>query len=321
MSGTTDEQEESLRDIVAAHYAELSDDDLSTVETTEEVADGLQGETEGQAEREVTEPEPIDPPTSWSREDKEFFKSLDRRAQEVISRREQERESGIQKKSVEVAQERKRIEQEREQLQGLVKAADAIKQNPTLAVTQILQAYGIDPRQYAQALTQPQQNRQIDPNLLQLQQQVQTLGQYIQQQHTAQLQGAKATAEQTVVGFAQAVGQDGRPLRPYFEDVAEEIEAILPVIKRSKPQANAQEILQEAYDRATWANPSIRNLLTSQAQQNAQVLQDGKQKAERAKLASSSVTGSPGAKASSSEKLPDDLHSTVALLYNRLAAA
>ena len=71
-----------------------------------------QVEEPGAEPTEVTEPEaekpsPIEPPRSWTKEEKEEFKSYPREAQEIISRREQERERSVRRSQNEAAEQEK----------------------------------------------------------------------------------------------------------------------------------------------------------------------------------------------------------------------
>lgn len=58
---------------------------------------------------------PIEPPRSWTKEEKEEFATYPREAQEKIARREQERERSIRQSQNEAAEQRKAIEAERQQ--------------------------------------------------------------------------------------------------------------------------------------------------------------------------------------------------------------
>lgn len=77
------------------------------------VKEQVPGETEGQ-------PEPaqplIEPPRSWTKDEKERFASLPRETQEYVAQREQEREREVRRSQNEVADKTKAIEAERQQL-------------------------------------------------------------------------------------------------------------------------------------------------------------------------------------------------------------
>lgn len=70
-----------------------------------------------------------------------------------------------------------------------------------------------------------------------------------------------------VQAWSGAVDSAGRALRPYYSDVESDIAALIPQIRASSPGMKAEDVLQQAYDRAVWAHPEIRPLLL-QAQQN-----------------------------------------------------
>ena len=71
------------------------------------------GETEAKAEPAV-EPPSIEPPRSWTKEEKAEFATYPREAQEKIARREQERETAIRRSQNEAAEIRKAIDAERD---------------------------------------------------------------------------------------------------------------------------------------------------------------------------------------------------------------
>lgn len=69
---------------------------------------------------ETTEPEaipPIEPPRSWTKEEKEEFKTYPREAQEKIARREQDREAALRRGQNETAEQRKAIDAERQKVE------------------------------------------------------------------------------------------------------------------------------------------------------------------------------------------------------------
>ncbi len=70
------------------------------------------GETEVQAEPEAELP-PIEPPRSWTKDEKERFQSLPRETQEYLANREQERDREIRRSQNESAEQRKILEKEK----------------------------------------------------------------------------------------------------------------------------------------------------------------------------------------------------------------
>jgi hypothetical protein len=75
-----------------------------------------QGETKSQAEPEETLP-PIEPPRSWTKEQRERWQSLPRETQEYLAEREQERERELRRGQNEAAEQRKAIEAERSKVE------------------------------------------------------------------------------------------------------------------------------------------------------------------------------------------------------------
>ena len=102
--------------------------EASDAEATDAAPDESQpsGEDDqGEAEPEDAPP-PIEPPLSWSADKKEAFRALPRDVQEYIATRERERDTEIRRGQNEIAEQRKAIEQERQQyasqLQALIPA-------------------------------------------------------------------------------------------------------------------------------------------------------------------------------------------------------
>ena len=121
------------------------------------------------------------------------------------------------------------------------------------ALYQIAQQYGIpmpqgDGQQYA--APQTFHDPRVDQLLAQQQREAQLREQREMQQH-----------ESIVSTFRNATDQQGQPLRPHFDDVEAEMVALVPAIKAANPGMGAADVLQQAYDRATWAHPEIRQLL------------------------------------------------------------
>ena len=76
---------------------------------------------EATSETETTEPtpteSPIEPPRSWTKEEKEAFKAYPRDLQETLSRREQERETNLRRGQNELAEQRKAYESKQSQVE------------------------------------------------------------------------------------------------------------------------------------------------------------------------------------------------------------
>lgn len=133
---------------------------------------------------------------------------------------------------------------------------------------QLARNYGID---MAQAALPQEQQQQIDPNLSALQQQVQQLTGYINNQQT--------TAQQQVTdqlnSQIQAFSADAK--HSHFESVKGHMAALL--------QAGQAKDLADAYEQAVYANPTTRALMLQQ--QEAAKREEATQRAQAAKKAGS----------------------------------
>jgi hypothetical protein len=162
-------------------------------------------------------------------------------------------------------------------------------------VLRVAQQYGVDlglqQPQPAQPGQQPQSFQ--DPRVDQILQHLTS-----QQQQTAQRE--RETLEASVTTWMNQVDMKGAPVHPYIGDVMNEMNALVPQIRQANPSLAHNEVLQRAYDTATWGNPEIRALL-QQAQGNGQVREaDNQNRVREAKRAASvnvprrASTPSPG---------------------------
>lgn len=92
-----------------------------------------------------------------------------------------------------------------------------------------------------------------------------------------------------VLDFAQSEGHE------HFGAVESEIMAMIPAIRQANPGWSHEKVLQDAYDRAVWANPSTRNQILDKqrADGEAKRIADAKTRTNAARIAGSSVTGAP----------------------------
>jgi hypothetical protein len=153
----------------------------------------------------------------------------------------------------------------------LMRTAAALRlgtpQQKAQIITQVCRQYGVDMQAFApqigqpaqQQVQQPLQDPRVDQLLAQLNQERQQGAQREQQ-----------ALEGTVTNWMNAQDPQGKPLRPYLGDVMNEMNALVPQIRQVNPSLDHTQVLQQAYETATWGNPEIRQLLL-QAQGNGQV--------------------------------------------------
>lgn len=146
-------------------------------------------------------------------------------------------------------------------------------QQKAAALSAIGQQWGVDPyllfpnglaprqgQQQGQPQPQQQQQQFRDPRVDQL---------LANQQQADQARQFQENSEREAIAarFMNETTADGKPARPYLGDVIDQMAAMVPMIRGENATLSHQQVLQEAYDRATWANPEIRALLQTQQQQ------------------------------------------------------
>lgn len=200
-------------------------------------------------------------------------------------------------------------------IQSLLAAQTLLDQNPVNGLVQIARSYGLTPAHLAQAFglsqaSAPNQGAEgqqaptgspdfsaaLQQHLSPLVTQVQTLQQQLSQSQQAGEAAKLAEAQSTIEAFA------ADPKNMYFHNVQD---AVYRMISADR-QAGGSMTLQQAYDGAVWADPTIRpHLLADQAKataaEQARAAAEAtkaaekaqRDKAEAARKAGGSVTGSP----------------------------
>jgi len=150
-------------------------------------------------------PDEIEAPHSWKAEEKEFFKTLPREAQEVLSRREADRERFVQSKAQEAAQ-----------------ARQAAHQEALAQVQQVQEAYAQQMQQFAAQF----EVRKPDPRLL-----------YEDpEQYAAQLEAYEQRSVQRVQAQRQAYEAQQRAAHAEQQRAALEAQQIQAVLQEKFPE-------------------------------------------------------------------------------------
>ncbi|WP_430438993.1 hypothetical protein [Shinella sp.] len=224
----------------------------------------------------------MEAPNSWSADAKAKWATLDPSIQAEIARREQNMSAGGQKWS----EEKRSYEEilspvrtmaqrygvnERDGLQRLLAANEYLEQDPQAAIAWLAQSYGVDLSNLNQTL---QDRPQVDPALLRISQEVNSLKATLQERESQEVNSELSR-------FATAPGHE------HFEKVRVSMGHLL--------ATGQAKDLNEAYERAVWADPEIRTSLMSAQTGNQQAQQRAREQAERAKRGALSVVGSPSA--------------------------
>lgn len=257
------------------------------VETTEDIPD--QGTTAEPVEAET----PIDPPASWSADEKEHFGTLPPAVQKALVRRESEREASYTQKSQEAARykqyepletvlapRRQQWAQEgmspEQALQQLLALSDYASSDPRGFVQWFAQQRGISLTQpQAEPLQQPEGSPDLAPHLAPIVQDIQSIKQQLQLKE-----------QQAALAVVSAFAQD--PAHPHFAAVEPDMLAMIPAVRQAHPDISQPEVLKKAYDQAIWANPAVREqLLAAQraAQEAERKAAEGKRQEEQRQAA------------------------------------
>jgi hypothetical protein len=237
------------------------------------------------------------PPPGWSPAAKVAFATLPPEVQQSVAKREQEVNQGFAKLA-----EYKPIERFAEMakqsgttldraLENYVGMETRLRQDFPAGIVELCQRQGIHPVALAnhilarngvapsegQAGETPQARQQASVDLTPIHQELNALKSYVQQQQSA-------TVQTEIERFASD------PKHTFFENVKADMGRLI--------NSGYAENLDDAYEKACWANPEIRELLIKQQSTGS----DASAKAAaatQARAASKSITGSPIPKAGS----------------------
>lgn len=256
----------------------------------------------GEAEEEITDPEneaeeetsqqAIQAPVSWSAAEKDEFSKLPPEAQEIVARREGEREHLLMVKSQELSESqqsyaeldavfepRQQLLQEQNLTKGqavseLVGLWEFSKQNPVGYIKHFAQHNGLD-----LANLNEQGEPEVNPVISGLIDKVSNLEGQLNKNNTQQYEAAANEARQEVESFAAG------PENKYFDQVVGDMMPLM--------QSGSCKTLKEAYDKAVWANEGVRNQLLQEREATKETKRIAN--ARKAKKAAGTQLGSKGA--------------------------
>jgi hypothetical protein len=227
------------------------------------------------------------PPSSWKPAIREEWGKLSENVRAEIQRREQDYQNG-QAQLLPDATMGKQMRAVIEPYRMLIDAegstpdravADLLRTAATLrigsqqeklnALLGVVRDYGID----LPALVQQRMQQAGNPQAPQAQQAQQFRDPRVDQMLREQAQERQQREQQyqtemgtTVTAWMDAVDASGQPVRPYIGDVINEMSVLVAQLKQSNPALTHVQALDEAYERAIWANPEIRQVLQSKQQ-------------------------------------------------------
>ena len=285
----------TVDDAVDRAYAELTEDE--TKETTAETAP----DTPVEAEAEITEPAALEVP-AWMGDDVGTWEALPREAQDRLVAHEKERTEAIERDRLPEGV-GSWIDQVRDMsaaygltvdqgMERLVTAQRMLLANPKHGLAQLAQQFGVDPSQLA-ALSDGQGQTQTDVDPTQVVQDIvrRELGQFQANQAEQKTQ----TALQELQVWTKETGEDGKPLRPYFEDLQHLVKPEMDRLLSENPHQDRWGALGKAYDNvARLKAPAVdvEALASEKAKQLFEARQAEARKAQSASISpASSASG------------------------------
>jgi hypothetical protein len=239
--------------------------------------------------------EAIAPPAAWSAAAKADFASLPPHIQQEVMRREKDVTDGLAQRQQKderfnrldslLAPRRERFQlaglDEFQAVQALFAAQDLLDRDAPSGLRYLAKQYGVNLASLAQGAPAQAQQAPMPPVVQQLMNEVQSL----KSAHNQQQQSADRAAQDQASQMVQAFSADPKNL--YFENVRKDMADLV--------NSGQAKTIQEAYDRAVWANPETRPLMLRQQEEQRETERRAAATARSnaARHASGSITGSP----------------------------
>lgn len=287
----------TVDDAVDRAYQELSADE--TTETEDTSAEKAPDTSVEAPAEEIAAPEKPATPEWWG-DDAGTWEALPREARDRLEAREKERTEAIERSAMPEGV-GSWIDQVRDMsaaygltveqgMERLVTAQRTLLANPTHGLSQLARQLGIDPSQLAALSDQGQTQTDADPALAVQEIVRRELGNYQAQQAEQQTQKALHDLDE----WSKEKGEDGKPLRPYFEDLQGFVKVEMDRLLAENPHQDRWGVLDKAYNAvARLKAPDVD--VTALAEKKAQELYEAKQ-AEARKASAAAI--SPASSAS-----------------------
>jgi len=255
----------------------------------------------------------IEAPNSWSAEMKAEFGAVSPKVQAYIAQREAEAHPAITQKGEQIkAFEpiRQTLDQHREVfakngvsesegVQRLLQADRFLESNPTQAIQWLANHYGVDLRQFSTG--NPQQDQSPSSEVVQLRRELAEIRNSFTAQQRNQQMSEQATVAKSIEDFAKD--------KPHFETVRKMMGALI--------QAGEAADLDDAYNKAIYAHPEIRQAIISE-QQKADEEKRRKEQEEAVKKAKNAASINQRSNQGKSPVTPATMEETMGQVYDRL---
>jgi len=296
----SEEQVESVADALLASMSEIESE--SETEEIEAVSEGAAEETEEEVEvladaeveedsEESEEPETVfSAPKHWSSDEREKFDALPPEAQEVLLERDKAFQQGYQEKAEAISAITDALEPWKDALaqrgvtadqaiRTLFAAQHSLDTNPVQGILQIAQSYGIVDQLREQFSPETDDNDFIDPEVKALKQELRDLKNHISQTNQGIQQSNISELQKQINDFKNAADENGLK-HPHFESVK----------TLMAPFVNNGDTLEQAYEKAVWADPKLREEQLAAVKQQKAAKTDA-EKAAKVKKAKRAARG------------------------------
>jgi hypothetical protein len=313
MNDTVEQQpvDDLHKEIAAAFDEQEAAEEVETEEEAEELegeTEEITDETEESEEETEEELEPLDPPVGWNAEDRERFAQIPRDAQEVILRREKERDADYSRGKQEIAQIRKKseaisevFEPYRQELaingldevgavRQLLAIRDELRNDPKSTLLSLAQQYGVDFQQVEE---------DVDPAVLNLRNELNSIKQEQAQRDAMVQQQEHEGLIQQVESFKNETDEKGALKHPHFEELRADMGRLI--------NSGLAGDMSEAYQKSL-ALRSDLTLQESKAEPKAEI----KEKVKKAKKAATGVKSGGTAKKSESKTWREEIEAQFA---------
>jgi hypothetical protein len=316
----TTEKEETLASLLSKNFEEAEksepDEAASQEPETPEITDAEPEEgdestdKENQdeaAQKETETASPIEAPQHWTKEERDAFGKLP----DDLKRFYTEKQKSIQADATKKWEEASTIKREFEPLkqvlepykgvfardgydpitgiQRLMNVWSDLQSNPAETIKQLAKAYNVSTDSLVD-----EAEAYVDPEIASLKNEVKVLRQKTENLTTSQIAEQRV---QWVEDFASLKDDKGQPANPQFAELLEDMQ---PYIRPAATREEAFSILSNAYEKAKWANPTIRTRLVEEEAkaklkaENDKRMAEAREKAAKARKAGHSLSSGQG---------------------------
>ena len=259
------------------------------------------------------EPDALAAPKTWPAEHREAFEHLPEDQRSFMLQREQERDAAFTRKTTDLAEQRRQVESlqgvlapykqqmqahgisEAEYVSRLMTYDNALRQNPKLALQNLAQHYGI--RLSGDSGVDYVEETPSDPQILQLQQQLNQTQAHIQTMQQSQVMAQQQQLVDQVESFSTAKDAKGNRKHPHFEKLRERMGRLV--------NAGETTDLNEAYGMALRLDNDLYNEAIANERNDVSKKADDRRKAAVQKAKKIQPTRGHGALPGGSVKSSD----------------